>query len=271
VLVNRLWKHHFGAGLVRSVDDFGAMGERPSHPELLDWLARTFMERGWSIKAMHRVLLLSRAYQMANTLDPASEATDPENRLLHRMNVRRLEGEAIRDAILAVAGRLDPTLFGPSVPVYLNSYMDGRGRPVASGPQDGEGRRTIYLGVRRNFLNPMLLAFDYPPPASTMGRRNVSNVPAQALTLLNDPFVREQAKVWASRLSSSGPRKSTESLVHEAYLVAFSRPPTDRERELALSFLDGHVGMDRPADEKTSAWADLCHVIFNTKEFVFIP
>jgi hypothetical protein len=270
VLVNRLWKHHFGAGLVRSVDDFGAMGERPSHPELLDWLAHTFIERGWSIKAMHREIVLSRAYQMASTLDPDSEATDPENRFLHRMNVRRLEGEAIRDAILAVSGRLDRTLFGASVPVYLNSYMDGRGRPVTSGPLDGVGRRTIYLGVRRNFLNPMLLAFDYPPPASAMGRRNVSNVPAQALTLLNDPFVLEQARVWASRLFAGERQISDAGRIEEAYLAAFARPPTDHERDLALSFLDVHDGNDRQ-DTTPKVWADFCHVLFNAKEFVFIP
>jgi hypothetical protein len=271
VLVNRLWKHHFGDGLVRSVDDFGAMGERPSNPELLDWLARQFVEGGWSIKAMHREMVLSRAYRMASTLDSVSESADPNNRLLHRMNVRRLESEAIRDAMLAVSGRLDRTPFGRSVPPYLTPFMDGRGRPAATGPLDGAGRRTVYLNVRRNFLNPMLLAFDFPAPASTMGRRNVSNVPAQALTLLNDPFVLDQARLWADRLCSApgGPR-SAEARLADAYVSAFARPPTDSERSQALDFLSQENQALRGADDPRS-WASLCHVLFNTKEFLFIP
>ena len=124
------------------------------------------------------------------------------------MNVRRLEAEAIRDTLLAVSGRLEAVMYGPSVPVHLTSYMEGRGRPGQSGPLDGNGRRSIYLSVRRNFLNPMLLAFDAPVPFSTMGRRNVSNVPAQALTLLNDPLVIREARLWAKRLAAE-PAQST--------------------------------------------------------------
>jgi hypothetical protein len=206
---------------------------------------------------------------MASTLDPASEAADPENRLLHRMNVRRLEAEAIRDAMLAVSGRLDPALYGPSIPPHLTAFMDGRGRPGASGPLDGLGRRAIYLNVRRNFLNPMMLAFDYPSPASTMGRRNVSNVPAQALTLLNDPFVLEQAKRWANRLCSANPQSAEERLT-DGYLAAFARPPSASERVAALAFVDQQSATQgRPDDVR--GWADLCHVLFNTKEFLFVP
>ena len=181
VLVNRLWKHHFGEGIVKTTDDFGAMGRKPSHPELLDWLAAELIGRGWSIKAMHRLMVTSSTYRMTSVPQGDAERLDPTNTYLHRMNVRRLEAEAIRDSLLAVSGRLEPSMYGPSVPVHLTSFMEGRGRPGRSGPLDGDGRRSIYLNVRRNFLDPMFLAFDMPVPFSTMGRRNVSNVPAQAL------------------------------------------------------------------------------------------
>ena len=227
VLVNRLWQHHFGEGIVRSTDDFGAMGQKPSHPELLDWLATELLESGWSIKAMHRLMLTSNAYRMSSMPDADAEQIDPANTLLHRMNVRRLEAEAIRDTLLAVTGRLAATMFGPSVPVHLTSYMEGRGRPGQSGPLDGDGRRSIYLSVRRNFLNPMLLAFDAPVPFSTMGRRNVSNVPAQALTLLNDPLVQSQARLWAQHQAArSG--QSVRARLDGLYLTALGRPPSDQ-------------------------------------------
>ena len=134
VMVNRLWKHHFGEGLVKSTDDFGAMGQKPSHPELLDWLAAEFVAGGWSLKAMHRLMVTSSAYRMSSALQGDAERLDPSNVYLHRMNVRRLEAEAIRDALLAVSGRLDPAMFGPSVAPYLSPFMDGRGRPRAFGP-----------------------------------------------------------------------------------------------------------------------------------------
>jgi mono/diheme cytochrome c family protein len=261
VMVNRIWKHHFGEGLVRSPDDFGVMGQPPTHPELLDWLASRFVEGGWSIKRLHRLMVLSRAYRMRSVPVPGSERIDPDNRLLHRTNVRRLEAEAIRDAMLAASGRLDPTMFGPSVPPHLTPFMDGRGRPAASGPLDGDGRRSLYLNVRRNFLTPMLLAFDFPAPASTMGRRNVSNVPAQALTLLNDPFVIDQARLWADRLLAP-PGRSRDDRLRDLYLTAFGRPPSDAERAEALAFLAG--------DDGPRGWAELCHVLFNVKEFIFV-
>ena len=206
VIVNRVWYHLFGRGIVATVDNFGVLGQRPSHPELLDYLSARFIrEQGWSIKGLIRELVLSRAYQMSSRpADDDAEKADPDNHLLHRANLRRLEGEAIRDAMLAVSGRLNPKLGGPSVPVHLNEFMEGRGRP-ASGPLDGDGRRSIYIGVRRNFLQPMMLAFDTPIPFNCMGRRNVSNVPAQALILMNDPFVVEQAKVWAQRSADREP------------------------------------------------------------------
>jgi mono/diheme cytochrome c family protein len=270
VLVNRVWKHHFGEGIVRTPDDFGKMGRAPSHPELLDDLAARFVAGGWSIKALHRLLVLSSTYRMRSEAIAGSEAErlDPTNEWLHRMNVRRLEAEAIRDALLAVSGRLDRAEFGPSVAPYLTPFMDGRGRPQASGPLDGNGRRSLYLNVRRNFLNPMFLAFDFPAPASPMGRRNVSNVPAQALTLMNDPFVVGQARLWAARLPGEGGATPRDRLAW-LYETAFGRPPTDRETAGGLGFLAEQGGAYGGADD-ARAWEDLCHVLVNVKEFIYI-
>ena len=268
VLVNRLWKHHFGEGIVKSTDDFGVMGQPPTHPALLDYLATELVRGGWSIKRMQRSMMLSHVYRMASRSTPDADLADPTNRLLHRMNARRLEAEALRDAILSASGRLDRTMYGPSVPTHLTAFMEGRGRPGASGPLDGDGRRGIYLNIRRNFLDPMLLAFDYPSPASTVGRRNVSNVPAQALTLLNDPFVVGQAKLWADRSLREVAGTAGER-VESLYLTAFSRPPTAVERDDAIAFLDGQSALyGRPDDPR--AWADLCHVLINVKEFLYV-
>ena len=274
VLVNRLWKHHFGNGIVRSTDDFGAMGQKPTHPELLDWLAAELVDRGWSIKAIHRLMVTSSTYRMSSIRRRELERLDPANLYLHRMNVRRLEAEAIRDAILTVSGRLEPVMYGPSVPVHLTGFMDGRGRPARSGPIDGDGRRSLYLNVRRNFLNPMLLAFDSPVPFSTMGRRNVSNVPAQALTLMNDPMIAGQAQLWAKRVLADADR-SDRARLDELYETAFGRPPTEPEARASLAFLAGALEA-RSARSKAkprpnrAVWADLCHVLINTKEFIFV-
>ncbi len=153
------------------------------------------------------------------------------------MNVRRLEAEAIRDSLLAVSGRLEPSMFGPSVPVHLTAFMEGRGRPGHSGPLDGDGRRSVYLNVRRNFLGPMFLAFDMPVPFSTMGRRNVSNVPAQALTLMNDPMVVDQARLWVKGVIG-GPDRPARARLDQLYETAFGRRPTDDEVRQCLAFLD---------------------------------
>jgi hypothetical protein len=268
VLVNRLWKHHFGQGIVPTPDDFGAMGQSPSHPELLDYLASELIRNGWSIKAMHRQMVLSSTYRMSSRPDPNAERADPNNVLLHRMKVRRLEAEAIRDSILAVSGQLNNQLYGPSVLPYLTPFMEGRGRPARTGPLGGDGRRSLYIDVRRNFLTPMLLSFDYPAPFSTMGRRNVSNVPAQALTLMNDPFVLEQCRRWAERVRAR-PGSAPGDSVRALYAEAFSRPPSESELADALTFLRAQ-GAAYGAAEPPRPWVDLCHVLVNVKEFVFV-
>ena len=272
VMVNRLWHHLFGRGLVPTVDNFGVQGQAPSHPELLDWLADRFSRERWSIKTMIRRLVLSRTYRMSSRPSDEAVAADPVNVWLHSMRVRRLQGEAIRDAMLSVSGRLDMAYLGKSVPVYLSAHMIGRGRPK-SGPMDGNGRRTIYIGVRRNFLSSMMLAFDTPQPFSTVGRRTRSNVPAQALILMNDPFVVSQAGLWAKRLLARE-KLDTDGRIDSMYRQAFGRRPTDREREAASGFLveqGRRYGLnDEQGPGDPRPWSDLCHVMFNTKEFIFI-
>jgi hypothetical protein len=268
VIVNRVWHHLFGRGIVPTVDNFGVLGQPPSHRELLDHLAARFVkEQGWSVKKLIRELVLSHTYAMSSApADAAAELADPENLLLHRANLRRLEGEAIRDAALAISGRLDPKLGGPSVPVHLTAFMDGRGKP-GGGPLDGNGRRSIYTAVRRNFLSPMMLAFDSPIPFTSMGRRNVSNVPAQALILMNDPFIVEQAKLLAKKLA---PIANPTERVRQMYLAAFSRPPTPEEIADANTFLTEQRALHAAKDADERAWADFAHVIFNVKEFIYL-
>ncbi|MGD9719874.1 MAG: PSD1 and planctomycete cytochrome C domain-containing protein [Pirellulales bacterium] len=268
VLVNRLWHHHFGAGLVRSVDDFGVMGQPPTHPELLDYLATQLMHEGWSLKRLHRQIVLSNTYRLSSRPQPAVDALDPLNKLWHRREVRRLEAESIRDALLAVSGRLDETMFGPGVMPHLTPYMTGRGRPGASGPLDGGGRRSIYLAVRRNFLSPLFQAFDYPTPFTTIGRRGSSNVPAQALALMNNPLVTQQAALWARRTREQ-PNQTAADRVRGMYLTAIGREPDDAELQTALAFVSA-TDSSASADD-AQAWTDLAHVLVNLKEFIFIP
>jgi hypothetical protein len=274
VFVNRAWHHLFGRGIVPTVDDFGVMGQPPTNPQLLDYLADQFVHDGWSLKRLVRSIVLSSTYRMASvSADPRAGEIDPQNVLLHHMPVRRLEAEAIRDAILAVSGRLDRTVYAPRVEVYLTPFMEGRGKPQSSGPLDGDGRRSLYVAVRRNFLPPTMLAFDFPVPFNTIGRRTVSNVPAQALILLNDPFVVEQAKVWATRVLAE-PGLSPRRRVERMYETAFARPPTEQEADEAIAFLHAQgealgLGTDERVKDIRS-WSDLAHVLFNVKEFIFV-
>jgi hypothetical protein len=273
VRVNRIWHHLFGRGIVQSVDNFGLLGTPPSHPELLDYLADRFVRDGWSVKKMIRLMMLSRTYQMSSVAaDATAEQADPDNALLHRANVRRLEAEAIRDSILSISGRLDQQIGGPSIDVFLTPFMVGRGRP-ASGPLDGAGRRSLYLATRRNFMSPMMLAFDAPTPFSTMGRRTVSNVPAQALMLMNDPFVLDQAKRWADQVLSLKDLSPSQR-IDAMYVQTFARPATADEHQRIAAFLDRHADdlqipqADRATDKRL--WTDLAHALFNTKEFIFL-
>jgi hypothetical protein len=278
VMVNRVWYHLMGRGIVASVDNFGALGETPTHPELLDYLAGEFVKDGWSVKRLIRRIVLTRTFRMSSHAERRFDESDPENKWLHRAMVRRLEGEAIRDEMLAVSGRLETKMFGPGVEVYLTPFLLGNyvadyGRPAASGPLDGDGRRSVYMLVRRNFLPPMMVAFDAPPPINTAGLRMTSNVPSQALILMNDPFVIQQAQLWAKRVLA-GTEPDSAARVRRMYSEAYARLPTGSELNTALKFLDEHgheLGL--PAEQRGKdprVWADLAHVMMNVKEFIFL-
>jgi hypothetical protein len=272
VMVNRVWKHHFGRGLVRTPDNFGATGDPPSHPELLDYLAARFVQSGWSVKALHRMIVLSSAYRMSSTPSPEAKKGDPDNQLLHYMPVRRLEAEAIRDSLLAVSGSLNEAMYGPSVPPHISKYQDGRGKPKP-GPLDGDGRRSLYVQVRRNFITPMFLAFDYPLPISSIGARGVSTVPSQALLLLNNEFVTQQSGKWASKAIAAAP--DPEARVQSMYRTAFAREPEKREIDEILAFTKTQLDLHRAAGVEAQsieqrAWADVAHVLFNSPEFIYV-
>ncbi|MGV2338185.1 MAG UNVERIFIED_CONTAM: DUF1553 domain-containing protein [Planctomycetaceae bacterium] len=220
--MNRLWQHSFGQGLVRTVDNFGRLGELPTHPELLDYLAARFVrEEGWSMKRMLRLLLTSETWQQSARGGAEGMERDGANRWLSRMSVRRLEAEAIRDAILAVSGQLDLKMYGPGVNVYFVSRTERR---RSTGPLDGDRRRSVYQRIRRNSFNPFLEAFDAPRPATTRGRRDVTNVPLQALTMLNDPFVIDQSARWGALVVAEG--EAAEQRIGGMFLRAFCREIT---------------------------------------------
>ncbi|MXY67457.1 MAG: DUF1553 domain-containing protein [Acidobacteriia bacterium] len=268
VMANRVWHHHFGRGIVASPDNFGRMGEEPTHPALLDFLARKFMDSGWSVKGLHREIVLSSTYRASSAPSERAKASDPSNRLLSHFPVRRLEAEAIRDSLLAVSGALDRSIGGPGVPPHISEYQDGRGKP-ASGPLDGLGRRSIYLQVRRNFLPPLFLAFDYPLPISTEGRRGVSAVASQALLMLNNEFVNGQARLWAERTLQAN--EGTQERIEDMYMRAYGRPPEESEVSEIEGFLASQVRLrDSPGLDDPAVWADLAHAVLNAAEFLFV-
>ena len=272
VMVNRLWHHIFGRGIVATVDNFGVQGKIPTHPKLLDYLAVKFVEEGWSIKNMIKLMVMSQAFQRVTESSAISQVEDPDNLMLQHYPVRRLNAESIRDAVLATSGRLDTTMYGPSVPMYLTEFLTGRGRPKISGPLDGEGRRSIYQAINRNFLSPMMLAFDMPIPFSTFGKRNVSNVPSQSLTMLNDPFIAEQSDYWAKNILLM-PADFNER-VEAIYMKAFARSPNEQEISQANDFFEEQVAlMDenlKKENMELELWKSYCHSVFNMKEFIFL-
>ncbi len=268
VAVNRIWHHLFGRGIVETVDNFGATSKPPTHPELLDYLASQIMDRGWSVKDMIRQVVLSSTYRQSSKPNMDSARVDPNNTLLHRMPIRRLQGEVIRDQLLAISGRIDKRQFGKGPMVHITPFMRTNRSPGGSGPMDGDGRRSIYVEVRRNHLEPMLTAFDKPTPFTTIGKRMVSNSPAQPLIMLNNEFVHQQAAIWADALLKTGNANAGE-LVNRAYLQAFGREPEAWETGIAVEFVEQQQKA-AGGDSLKQPLADLCHTLFNVKEFVFI-
>jgi hypothetical protein len=256
VLVNRVWQTHFGRGLVASPNDLGAQGEKPTHPELLDWLATKFVAEGWSIKKLHRLIVLSSAYRQSSIANEAALREDPDNKLLSRMPRRRLEGEALRDALLAISGTLNLAEGGPSVYPELPEEMKTGAKWKVSASEADRNRRSVYIAVKRNLRYPFLSAFDAPDAVETCGRRFVTTTAPQALMLLNDKLVQELARHFATRVMAEA--KGDDAIIDRAYRLALGRLPDDEERSAMRRFLaEGNV-------------ADLCHAIVNLNEFVFV-
>jgi hypothetical protein len=261
VVVNRIWNHHFGRGIVATIDNFGKMGEKPTHPELLDWLAVEFMNRGWSIKQMHRLLMTSEAYQMASQFnDDGDVEKDPENTYLWRFRIQRLDAEIVRDDIMAVSGSLNLEMGGPAVFPHLpaeilKSMVNGIWNNQEDGPKSW--RRSIYVYRKRGLPFPMFEVFDLPDQNTSCGRRSVSTVPTQALTLLNDEFVLRQAKLFADRVKEAAPNDPLKQ-IELAYRIALTRPPDEKEMVMATDFL------------KKQSLVDLTHVLLNLNEFLYV-
>jgi hypothetical protein len=267
VMVNRLWHHVFGHGIVATPDNFGILGDKPSHPELLDSLATRFVASGWSIKRALKEMVLSRAFQQANVpaqTDRAAEL-DPQNRLLHHYPVRRLTAEELRDTILVSSGALDEKLYGPSIDPYRDKPQDYR--RLFSGPLDGAGRRSIYLKVTRMEGAKFLETFDYPNPMATVGARDVTNVPAQALTLLNDPFVIAQAVRLGGRVLDAS---TFDDRLDTLFRDTLARKPDAAERERFRGLSRELASLLGKPAESSEVWAQLAHAALNLKEFLYI-
>ncbi len=268
VMVNRVWHHHFGSGIVATPGDFGTMGTRPSHPELLDWLTSEFVENGWSLKKLHRLIMTSSTYRQSSAHRPEAAKLDPSNRLLWRMQPQRLEAESIRDSALAVAGLLDRKTGGPSVFPALPAGVPAPvgGWEVSKTAADRQ-RRSIYIFVKRNAPYPMLNAIDFPDTHETCSRRARTTTAPQALTLLNSELTSEWSYAFAHRvkLLAGG---AADKQVEAAYELAYSRLPRGREKDTALTFLAQQaekIGTEAGDD----ALADFCLMLMNSNEFVY--
>jgi hypothetical protein len=234
-MVNRIWMHHFGAGLVRTPSNFGELGERPSHPELLDYLASRFVENGWSIKAMHREIMLTAAYGLSAEIAAANQDADPENRLLWRANRRRLHAEDLRDAMLFVSGELDQAVGGPTAPIEKET-----------------NRRTLYTFVSRSRPDATLALFDFPNPNQTVERRIATSTPLQGLYFLNSDFVAQRAAALARRV---GAEADEPARVRKAYRLLYYREPSREELQLALDYL------------KKASWTRYAQALLTSNEF----
>jgi hypothetical protein len=277
-----VWQFHFGEGLVRTPSDFGLMGEAPTHRELLDWLADRFVNDGWSMKKLHRLLLASNAYRMSKRWNSAYGATDPENRLLWRMHYRRLDVEAVRDSMLAVSGQLNPRMYGPSVyPHVPKEVLDGHSDPdKVWHPFDerASSRRTIYAFVKRSMVVPMLEVMDLCDTTRSSAKRIVTTVAPQALSLFNGDFVNRQANHLANRVIRDV-GVDTQNQINRAYMLALCRLPTQEEVRPMLEFLNQEtarlreesvaIGQGNAGHARKAALQQMCRVIFNLSEFVY--
>ena len=289
VIVNRLWHYHFRRGIVATPNDFGRRGSPPTHPKLLDWLASELIRSGWSLKHIHRLIVTSAAYRQQSQVPPSAAARkhDPDNRLLWRQRAWRVEAEVVRDTILAVTGRLNPQLGGPSVWPKLPKALAAHPLWKAMDSPEQQRRRSIYLVVKRNDRLPLLEVFDLPQASESCARRLVTTTAPQALLLLNGPWTLEQARAWASRLQAQAPGDLAQQ-VRQAVREAYGRPPRQEELQLALGFLRQQQRLlaqsaaaeaksgphdarpAEPAGAEFAALVDFCHVLLNSNELIFV-
>ena len=286
VIVNRLWQGHFGRGIVATASDFGTQGTEPTHPELLDWLATEIVAKGWSLKAAHRLMVTSAAYRQSSTPTAATLEADPDNLLFSRMTRRRLEGEAVRDALLVAAGKLDRRVGGPSVFPDLPPGVESKGGWPRSASEADRDRRSLYVFVKRNLKYPLFDAFDAPDSNLTCPERNVSVNAPQALMLLNSGLVLDQARRLAGRAyEGAADRGDLGLLADRAFRLALTRPPSPDERDRAVAFLRDQPARisgnaedpalpipapEGPTPAQAAALVDFCHALLNLNEFVFV-
>ena len=287
VMANRIWHYHFGRGIVATPSDFGRMGERPTHPQLLDWLAKELINSGWSMKHLHRLIMTSSTYQQTSNLRENLSRLDPENRLWWRFSRQRLEAEAVRDSALFVSGLLNTQVGGPSVFPELPPGMVTYGGWEVSKEAAQRNRRSVYVFLRRNTRYPMLEVFDLPDTHESCGRRHVTTTPTQALTLMNGKLPLGWARGFAARILREGQAKQLKDQIDRAYRLAYSRYPKEAEKQTALSFFDRHrailadrvaagekleLPMSVPGDTDlihAATLVDFCHMLINSNEFVY--
>jgi hypothetical protein len=271
VAVNRLFQYHFGRGIVRSSSNFGRLGTAPTHPELLDWLASEFVRQGWRLKPMHRLLVLSNAYRMSSRADKKALARDPENDLLWRFDMRRLDAEEVRDSILAVNGTLNRAMYGPPIyPSIPQEVLAGQSMPGSgwgkSTPEE-QARRSIYVHIKRSLAVPILASFDAADTDFTCPVRFATTQPTQALTMINSPFLQEQAGKLAELLEQEGGSGSS-AQVRLGLWRTLQRPPTDTEVKRGVDFLASMA--KEPGGTRHEALRRYCLVLLNLNEFIYL-
>jgi hypothetical protein len=275
-MANRIWHYLFGEGIVSSVDNFGSTGQPPSHPELLDWLAIRFAENDWSIKKLIKEIVLSRTYQMSSDYDEANYAVDPDNVYHWRMSKRRLDAESLRDAMLAVSGNLDSDRPAGSSVAQAGDGFIGRSRFFSQETLTREGDyRSVYLPIARGEVPEALELFDFAEPSMVTGSRDVTNVPSQALYLMNNDFVQEQSRALADRILDEG--KNGAERLERAFALAFSRPPTEAEARKTRAFFDRFIATlleQAPRTERKEAahlaLTSYCQALFSGAEFRYL-
>ena len=281
VMMNRIWQGYFGQGLVSNANDFGTQTPAPSHPELLDWLATEFMQRNWSIKNLHRLIATSSVYRQSSRVTGKTESNvspikrDPENQLYWHFPQKRLSAESIRDSILATSGILNCTMSGPGIKPPLPQNFSVRHGWDPTAEKGEHNRRSVYIHAKRNLPYPILKAFDLPDSHESCAKRSVTTVSPQALLLLNSPMILEFAQVFAQRILQNNNDSPLESIVTQAFLLAYSRPATEQETNAAISFLERQATLydrGKKEDRITTELSirDLCHALFNSNEFIYI-